>query len=125
MLDVFEHVRDPFTFLEHSRQHARHFVFHIPLDLSAQSVLRGSPLMGVRKSVGHLHFYTRELALETLTDSGYTIDDWRYTHAAETLVTHHTAFTALTNLPRRLLRSFSADFSARLLGGETLIVLAH
>lgn len=33
MCDVFEHMRDPFTFLELLRTHAHHFVFHIPLDL--------------------------------------------------------------------------------------------
>jgi hypothetical protein len=34
MLDIFEHVRDPFTFLDQSRLHARYFVFHIPLELT-------------------------------------------------------------------------------------------
>jgi SAM-dependent methyltransferase len=125
MLDVFEHVRDPFSFLENSRSHAEYFVFHIPLDLSALSVARGGPLMRQRRGVGHLHFYTRELALETLTDCGYTVIDWRYTRAAETVTTHRKLKTRLANLPRRLLRAIDADFSARCLGGETLVVLAH
>jgi SAM-dependent methyltransferase len=125
MLDVFEHVRDPFTFLESSRPHAKHFVFHIPLDLSALGVARSAPLMHARHSVGHLHFYTRELALQTLADCGYSVVDWRYTHAAETLPTHQTWKTHLANLPRRMLRAVSVDVSARILGGETLMVLAH
>ena len=41
MLDVFEHVRDPFSFLENSKRHATHFVFHVPLDLSASAIFRG------------------------------------------------------------------------------------
>lgn len=125
MLDVFEHVRDPFTFLEQARGRARHFVFHIPLDLCALTVARGSPLMNVRRKVGHLHFYTKDLALETLQDCGYQVLDWRYTNAAQTLSTHRTPLTALASLPRRLLRALSPDVSARVLGGETLIVLAR
>ncbi|MCX7146583.1 MAG: class I SAM-dependent methyltransferase [Sulfuritalea sp.] len=82
ILDVFEHVRDPFSFLEKSLPHANHFVFHIPLDLSASSVARVSPLMDVRRKVGHLHYYTKDLALATLSDTGYEVIDWRYTGAA-------------------------------------------
>jgi len=43
MFNVFEHVRDPYTFLERSRLHVDEFVFHIPLDLSASRVLGGKP----------------------------------------------------------------------------------
>ena len=35
--------------------------------------------MSQRRGVGHLQFYTKDLALETLTECGYTIDEWRYT----------------------------------------------
>jgi SAM-dependent methyltransferase len=124
MLDVFEHVRDPFTFLEAVRPLAKRFVFHIPLDLSALSVARGAPLMRQRRNVGHVHFYTRDLALETLTDCGYIIDDARYTDAAS-LTTHHTWRTKLAALPRRIACAINKDFGVRLLGGETLMVLAH
>lgn len=125
MLDVFEHVRDPFTFLEASRRHARRFVFHIPLDLSALSVVRGSPLMNVRRTVGHLHFYTKDLALETLRDCGYVIDEWCYTGAYAALTTHSSWKTRLAVLPRKLACAVDRDLGVRLFGGETLLVLAH
>ena len=124
LLDVFEHVRDPFSLLEAARAKASHFVFHIPLDLSALSVARGTPLMQVRRTVGHLHFYTKDLALETLADCGYSIVEWRYTEAYASLVTHRTWKTRLAHMPRRLLASINRDAAARVLGGETLIVLA-
>jgi len=124
MLDVFEHVRDPFSFLEAARGRAGHFVFHIPLDLSALSVARGTPLMQQRRNVGHLHFYTKDLALETLQDCGYSTIEWCYTEAYASLVTHRTWKTRLAHMPRRLLASINRDAAARLLGGETLIVLA-
>ena len=124
MLDVFEHVRDPFTFLEQARKIAKHFVFHIPLDLSATSVARGSPLMQVRQKVGHLHFYTKDLALETIRDCGYNIVDARYTDAL-TLTTGHTWRTKAATIPRKIAYAINKDWGVRLLGGETLIVLAN
>jgi len=124
MLDVFEHVRDPFTFLEESRRHARQFVFHIPLDLSAVGVARRAPLMRVRRGVGHLHFYTKDLALETLKDCGYRVREWRYTGASLN-GTGRSLKTRLAAWPRRLAYAMDKDFGVRMLGGETLIVLAE
>jgi cyclopropane fatty-acyl-phospholipid synthase-like methyltransferase len=124
MLDVFEHVRDPFSFLENSRPYAQKFVFHIPLDLSASSVARKMPLLNSRRSVGHLHFYNKDLALETLRGAGYRIIDWRYTGAS--LNSPKRAWkTQLASMPRRLLWGINKDMGVRLLGGETLLVLAE
>jgi len=123
MLDLFEHVRDPYTFLENSRKHASYFVFIIPLDLSASSVFRKNPLINVRRKVGHLHFYTKDLALETLTDSGFSIIDWQYT--SPSLSSPNLSLkTRIMALLRSLLKLFNEDIGARLIGGETLLVLA-
>ena len=124
MLDVFEHVRDPFSFLEESRAHAQHFVFHIPLDLSASGVARKAPLLNVRRSVGHLNFYTKDLALETLSDCGYKVIDWRYTGASLNMP-HRSLKTKLARIPRRIAFAINKDWGVRLFGGETLIVLAQ
>ena len=123
MLDVFEHIRDPFSFLENSRRHATHFVFHVPLDLSASAVVRGYPLINVRKKVGHLHYYTKDLALSTLLDTGYEVLDWRYT-GASLHSPNRSLKTRLAALPRRIAYAVNKDFGVRLLGGETLLVLA-
>ncbi len=123
MLDVFEHVRDPFSFLENSIVHADYFIFHIPLDLSASSVARGTPLTQGRKTIGHIHYYTKELALATLQDTGYEIINWRYTGAY--LNAPNRSFkTKVASLPRQFISAFNKDFGVQLLGGETLIVLA-
>ena len=123
MLDVFEHVRDPFTFLENSKQFASYFVFHIPLDLSASSVLRSFPLINSRRKVGHLNYYTKDLAFETLTDSGYKIIDWQYGNAF-LYPPNRSLKTSILAFPRRLVALLNKDFAVRLLGGETLFVLA-
>lgn len=124
MLDVIEHLANPFDFLMRARTRGRHFVFHIPLDLSAVSVLRETPLLYVREKVGHIHYFTRALALSLLQESGYEVIDWRYTGAA-VRASHHKLRTRLASVPRILMSLWSRDLSARLLGGETLIVLAQ
>ena len=63
LLDVIEHLTDPYIFLVKLREQGGLFVFHIPLDLSSFSVLRETPLLHVRDKVGHIHYFTKGLAL--------------------------------------------------------------
>lgn len=79
VIDVIEHVEDYFGFLRKLRRKSHYKIFHIPLDLSVQTVLRASPLLRDRASVGHIHYFTKELALQTLKDVGYEIHDHFYT----------------------------------------------
>ena len=81
--------------------------------------------MSQRRGVGHLQFYTKDLALETLTECGYTIDEWRYTGAFKTLPTQHSWKTRMAALPRRVAYAINKDAGVRIFGGEILIVLAH
>lgn len=122
-LDVLEHLQDPFAFLSRIRGRAEHYVFHFPLDLSAASVLRETPLLHVRQKVGHVHYYTRNLALALLDDCGYHVVDARYTGAAFT-APQRSLKTWLASLPRRVARMANPDWGIRLFGGETLMVLA-
>ena len=85
-LDVFEHVPDYLSFLDQLRSRGRHFIFHVPLDVHAFSVLRKSDyIMAMRKEYGHLHYFTLETALATLADTGYTVLDHFYTWDHETV----------------------------------------
>jgi SAM-dependent methyltransferase len=121
-LDVFEHVEDYFSFLRGLRDKATHKIFHIPLDLSAQWVWRGTPLMRVREQAGHLHHFTKETALATLHDAGYEVVDWFYTPGA--IANPRSVKAKLASLPRRLLSKLNQDLVVRVLGGYSLLVLA-
>jgi len=124
MLDVIEHLRDPFTFLERLRDTSSHFVFLIPLDLSAMTVLRGGPLIDARSNEGHIHYYTKDLAIATLKDCGFEIIDWRYSGAG-IRGPQRTLKTRLAVVPRLALYALHKDLGVRALGGETLVVLAR
>jgi SAM-dependent methyltransferase len=124
LLDVLEHLPDPHAFLAQVQNRAEYFIFHFPLDLSALSVLRETPLLKVRRSVGHIHSFTKNLALELLIECGFEILHAQFSEAywnspSVSLKTKMFAW------PRRLLSLFSAEFSARLLGGQTLFVAAR
>lgn len=122
-IDVFEHVPDYLGFLKRLRPKARHKVFHIPLDLSVQWVLRGRPIMREREQAGHLHYFTKETALATLEDAGYEVRDWCYTAGA--IANPRSVKAKLAVLPRQLLSLINQDWVVRVLGGYSLLVLAE
>ena len=101
VLDVVEHISNPFEFLVRLHGRADHHIFHFPLDLSAINVLRKAPLMYVRNKVGHIHYYTKDLAVALLEECDYRIIDWFYT-GATFAAPQRTWKTRLASLPRRL-----------------------
>lgn len=121
--DVIEHVEDPFSFVRGVKELGTWKIFHIPLDLSAQSVARMWPIINLREGVGHIHYFTKDTALALLEDCGYTILDTRYT--ASRLELPNQAFSSkVMALPRRILHRFEPDLAVRVLGGYSLLVLA-
>jgi SAM-dependent methyltransferase len=121
-LDVFEHVEDYIGFLRSLRRIADWFIFHIPLDISAQSVVRETPLLAARSSVGHLHYFTRSTALASLETAGFEIVCDRLLFPND--MPGRQTKTRIANIPRNLGRHLRPQLSARILGGFTLLVLA-
>lgn len=123
VIDVFEHIADYFEFLKDVKRLATYKVFHIPLELSAQSIIRSTPLLDSRHQLGHLHFFTKDLAVDSLCCAGYEIIDCCYTNAAFDLPKK--LRTKFLNLPRWLLYKISPDLCSRIFGGFSLMVLAR
>ena len=123
-IDVIEHVEDYFGFLRKLRPRGRQHVFHIPLEISVQTVLRCSPILRAREQVGHLHSFTKETALATLADTGYEIVDYFYT-AASIEPPNRSVKQQIGKLPRRVAYRLNADWAVRILGGYSLLVLAQ
>ena len=72
LIDVLEHLRDPLTFIETIAPRSKYFLFPSfgSFRFLCYSFFSTS---FIRSSVGHLHSFTRELALQTLIDAGLTI----------------------------------------------------
>jgi SAM-dependent methyltransferase len=123
VLDVVEHLEDYFSFLRSIRTMARHKVFHFPLDLSVQAVGRKDGLLKRRRDYHHVHYFTKETALQTLTDTGYKIVDHFYAPRSNELGPHF--IQKVFRLPRAAFFGIQKDFAARLLGGYSLMILAE
>jgi SAM-dependent methyltransferase len=124
ILDVVEHVVDYIGFLERIRSMAVHKIFQIPLDLSAQTVLRGNVLPRLSDELGHIHYFTKTTALKALEHAGYEVLDTMYTSSSNDLPSHVRS-VKLMKAPRRLLARFDNDLAARALGGYRLLILAR
>jgi len=123
VLDVIEHVEDYFSLLRAARRRAAHAVFHFPLDISVQAVLRKNGMMKRRQDHAHIHYFTRELALATLRDTGYRVVDWLYAPRSNEIGPR--AIQKLFRLPRSAFFAIHHDLAVRILGGYTLMVLAE
>jgi 2-polyprenyl-3-methyl-5-hydroxy-6-metoxy-1,4-benzoquinol methylase len=121
-VDVFEHVEDYMGFLRSLRSKATYKIFHIPLDMSVQTIFRLTPILQCRSTLGHLHYFMKETALLTLQDTGYEIKDYFFTSTG--IDQGKTLKQRLLKLPRIAFRLVSPNLAARILGGFSLLVLA-
>ena len=122
MIDVFEHIEDYLGFLKSCKPRAKNTIFHIPLDITVETVLRNRLIFG-RKRSGHLHYFMKETAIATLIDSGYEIIDVFYTTGLLDLP-KKSLKSKIAFLPRKLAFALNKDFAAKLFGGFSLMVLA-
>jgi cyclopropane fatty-acyl-phospholipid synthase-like methyltransferase len=120
--DVFEHVEDYFSFLRNLRNIGKNFLFHIPLDMSAQMVARGEPIQRVRDEVGHIHYFSKDSALASLRDCGYKIAGSFYTCGADG--NYSGRLFRMIKIPRKIAFALDPDLAVRVLGGYSLMVWA-
>ncbi|HET6884405.1 MAG TPA: class I SAM-dependent methyltransferase [Pirellulales bacterium] len=124
VIDLIEHLDDYYGFLRRLKPRSRHTIFHIPLDLSAYAVWRSYPILDLRTSVGHIHYFTKDTALAALRDTGYEVLDWFYPEQPLILRGKPMRQKVLALLRQGLLRA-NRDLAVRVLGGRSLMVLAR
>lgn len=122
VLDVVEHVEDYYGFLKGLLPKSDLKIFHFPLDLSVQAVLRRRGLLTRRDLYGHIQYFTKETALATLKDVGYEVLDYFYTPRCIDLAKQMIQKIAI--LPRKICFAIHQDLAVRILGGYSLLVLA-
>lgn len=140
LMDVFEHLEDYFGLLRDLKSKAEYKIIHIPLDISVRTVLLGK-LCDFRAAYGHLHHFTKEVALDVLRDVGYDVIDYAYTWQQNSLryvwnenkenprrlARRVAGFVAraILALPSRMLFAIHQDWAARIAGQWRLLVLAR
>lgn len=122
VIDVIEHLRDYFTFIEKIKPKGRYTVFHIPLDMFVWSLFREKMLLESKTRVGHIHNFTEHFILSVLKDAGYTIMKTQFT---EPDYTANSVKQRIVNFARRVLFKVSPRFCTKTLGGYSILVLCR
>lgn len=136
MIDVLEHFEDCFRVLREIKLKSEYKIFHLPLDISVSTVLRNE-LLDFHFATGHLHFFTKDVALQFIREAGYEILDTFYTlqpldtnpwsieprRLARKLA--RVSKRGLQRLPGHLLYRINRDLAVRVFGGWRLMVLAR
>lgn len=124
--DVFEHVDDDLGFLRALNGKAKYYVFHIPLDICAEHVVRQQYIAPKFRETGHIHQYCKGTALETLRASGFNVLQWRYGDKWP-----HQKRRGRISLKTQILRSWERvlyrvwpDLKVAMVGGASIAVLA-
>jgi hypothetical protein len=124
LIDVIEHLEDYYRFLRDIKDKSPYIILHIPLEMFVLAVLHQQFLLGQRRKVGHLHFFSRDLALQVLRDLGYEIIDFQYT-PGYSLDRDFGLKDQLLKIPRALLFPIASGLSVRVFGGYSLLVLVR
>ncbi|MEJ7738572.1 MAG: class I SAM-dependent methyltransferase [Chitinophagaceae bacterium] len=124
VIDVLEHVDDYYGFLRKLKTRSNRFVFHIPLDLCCRTMIKSHVLLQQRESVGHIHYFCKEMVCWFLQDTGYQVIDWFYTKPVIDEQSPDSLKRRLQKRLRNLSFRLSKDMSAKLWGGYSMMVLA-
>lgn len=125
LIDVFEHIDDYLGFLRKLNRSADQYIFHIPLDMHFQGLIRDLQITR-RDRFGHLHYFSKATALRTIEDTGYRVIDYFYTSGKLEVASSKVHLgDYIMNIPRRLLYPMCPDLTVKLFGGYSLLVLAE
>lgn len=124
VIDVVEHVDDYYGFLRKLKSKSKLFVFHIPLDLSCRTVMKPHVLLQQRQSVGHIHYYSKEMVEWALQDTGYEIIDWVYTKPVVDVQAPDSIKRAVKKMLRNISFAINQNWSAKKWGGYSMMILA-
>jgi cyclopropane fatty-acyl-phospholipid synthase-like methyltransferase len=123
-IDVLEHVEDYYRFLNQLLSRANFFIFHIPLDISFRTLLKPHTLLYQRKSVGHIHYFSKEMVFWMLEETGYSVIDWHYTKPVGDIKRSKNLKQWIKKILRNISFYLSKHLSDKLWGNYSLLILA-
>ena len=92
--------------------------------MNALAVARGWVIDEARRSIGHIHYFTRDTALALLREAGLEVLEECYTPWAIDQ-SHKSLKKRLAAVPRRIAFAMSPHTTVRAIGGWSLLVLTR
>jgi SAM-dependent methyltransferase len=124
LIDVLEHLADPGNFLEKLRLKGKCVIIHLPLDMTLMNLIFDQRLVHLRDSIGHIHYFTKALAEKLLRESGYEVVVSEYSNAWKDSPNLR-PLGRIMRIFRWGLNKLSPTLNAKILGGETLVLVAR
>lgn len=122
LIDLIEHLENYHEYLRTIKSSSQYKILHIPLEFFAVSAIYEKLLLNQRKKVGHIHYFTKGIAIAMLEELDYEIVDYFYT-PGYTLNRNYGFKDKLIKIPRIIFSHISKDITARIFGGYSLMVL--
>lgn len=124
LIDLIEHLENYFNFLREIRSRSKYTILHVPLELTVKSLIHNMSMFEARKLYGHIHYFTKDLVLQVLSDAGYKVLDYFYTN-----ISMVRPVESYKDRLKRLIRTtfFAAheDLCVRFIGGFSIMILAR
>jgi SAM-dependent methyltransferase len=138
VLDVLEHMENPYDLLRDIKSKSPYKIIQFPLDISVRSVLRDQ-IVTYREQFGHIHYFTKSIALRMLEEMGYEVLDCFYTSEIIPIPWNEIKSNprilvrkilgkikkGLLGVPKKLLFVINQDLAERLFGEWRLLILAR
>jgi SAM-dependent methyltransferase len=122
-LDVLEHVRDPWGFLDQLAEIGSPVVLNLPIEQSVAHLLRRSVLRSNEK-YRHLHFYSLASANLMLRESRFHIRARLYAAASPVTYRQRTSYhIRVIRYIRAIAYRLNAELASTLLGGTVMYLL--
>jgi len=122
-IDVIEHIQDYYSFLKNVKRKGSYFLFRIPLDLTMISTIKSGYFSRLKNTLGHIHFFNLDIAIDALKSVGYEIIDFQYVACAKKAKDMGVK-QRISHLFFKVLYFFNRNISVRFFGGCSLMVLA-
>lgn len=139
LIDVLQHFEDWFGYLKKIKTQSEYKILQLPIDVTVSSALHNE-LVEYYHDAGHVHFFSKDVALKLLQECGYEILDYFYTLPPLDTTTWaqvrgkprkmlrklvRLIKRGLQHLPGRLLYIVDRDLAVRIFGGWRLMILLH
>lgn len=123
LMDVLEHVENPYKFLRELRNKANYIFLHLPLENSLAHIVLGR-LRRSYESFHHLHFFSWDSARIMLEECGYKLIAHQFTGGCRaSLDIHGTLSTKVLRHARFMAYHFLPNVTVAMAGGSVMIVI--